>query len=215
MRTALIIVGTELSSTDHAETLYDYVRNVAGIRHVTICESSKRRPNSLKCVFTNYATRAGRQPLLLAYIGHGYKDRCTGQTGWSYGVDHGDVDLRLPYETLLTWLIESRDGPTLFLNDCCHAESFLTPAIRENPRLKIGMIASSVAQGYSYGDLTRSVIDTWMEGKAYVPRTYAGTLQRCLVQEARFGPELDSHFFPDPRKRKEFEREAALNEMPA
>ncbi|HJV32794.1 MAG TPA: hypothetical protein VJ694_02085 [Patescibacteria group bacterium] len=215
MRAALIVVGTELRSTEEAETLSDYLRRVAGLRYVALCEASKRSQSSLKCAFFNHATRAGRQPFLLAYIGHGYKDRCDGKTGWSYGVEHGDKDLRLPYETLLTWLIESRDGPTLFLNDCCYAESFLTPEIRENPRLQIGLIASSVAEGYSYGDLTQSIIDTWMDGKPYVPRTYPGTLQRCLVQEARFGPELDTHFFPDPRKRKTFEREAALNEMPA
>ena len=215
MRSAKIIVGSELQAWERAVTLCDYLKKIAGIRRTTITEGWNRTPDSLGCAFYNHATQAGKQPWLLAYIGHGYKDKCTGRTGWSYGVNQGDDDLRLPYETLFDWLVESRDGPTLFLNDCCYAESFLTPAIRGNPRLQIGLIASSVAQGFSYGDLTQSVVDTWMDGNVYVPRTRPGTLQRCVVQEARFGPELDRHFFPDPRKHKELERDAALNEMPA
>lgn len=215
MRSAMIVVGSELQAWERAETLSDYLRKVAGIRRTIVLPGWNRSRSSLKLPFYNHATQAGRQPWLLAYIGHGYKDKCSGQTGWSYGVEQGDTDLRLPYGVLLEWLIESRDGPTLLLNDCCYAESFLTPAVREHPRLKIGLIASSVAEGYSYGDLTQAVIDTWMDGKPYVPRTHPGTLHRHMVQETRFGPELDSHFFPDPRKRKELEREAALNEVPA
>src|SRR5688572_11170408 len=215
MRSAMIVVGSELQALERAETLRDYLKRVAGIRRTVLVPGWNRTPDSLKCAFVNHATQAGRQTWLLAYIGHGYKERCTGQTGWSYGVEQADTDLRLPYRMLVEWLIETRDGPTLLLNDCCYAESFLTPAIRENPRLKISVIASSVAEGYSYGDLTQSVIDTWMDGKPYVPRTRPGTLHRYMVQEARFGPELDSHFFPDPRKHKELEREAAQNEMPA
>lgn len=215
MRSAMIVVGSELQAWERAQTLSDYLRRVAGIRRTVLIPGWNRTPDSLKCAFFNHATQAGRQPWLLAYIGHGYKERCTGQTGWSYGVDQADTDLRLPYRTLFDWLVETRDGPTLLLNDCCYAESFLTPAIRENPRLKISLIAASVAEGYSYGDLTQSVIDTWMDGKVYAPRTYPGTLNRYLVQEARFGPELDAHFFPDPRKHKELERDAARNEMPA
>jgi hypothetical protein len=215
MRAALIVVGSELNAWDRAETLLDYLKNVAGVRHAVICPGWNRNQDSLKGAFVYHATKAAKQPFLLAYIGHGYRERCTGQTGWSYGVDNGDADLRLPYERLYCWLNEYREGPTLLLNDCCHAEAYLTDGIREDPNHPVSLIASSVAQGYSYGDLTQSVIDTWLDGKAYVPRTYPGTLNRYLVQEARFGPELDSHFFPDPRKHKELEREAALNEMPA
>lgn len=214
MRAAFIVVGAELRAWEQAETLLDYLKNVAGIRHAAICPGWNRSESSLKSAFVYHAAKAAKQPFLLAYIGHGYRDERTGQAGWSYGIEYGDKELRLPYGTLLTWLIESRDGPTLFLNDCCYAESFLTPEIRGNPRLNVGLIASSVTEGYSYGDMTGSVIDTWMEGKIYVPRTYPGTLKRCLVQEARFGPELDSRFFPDPRKRKDLERGALLIEMP-
>ncbi len=201
MRSAFIIVGSELGFWEQACALETYLRANAGIRYVKICEAWNRKPFDLKYAFDNHAIRAGRQPFLLAYIGHGYKDKKTGETGWSYGKENAHRELRLPYETLLTWLIESRDGPTLFLNDCCYAASFLTPAVRENPRLKISMIAASHAQGFCYGYLMNSVMNAWMGREVYVPKIHLRdpTIKRHhRVLEERFGPALDHHFFPKP-----------------
>jgi len=211
----MIVVGSELRAWEQAKTLLDYLKNVAGIRHAIICEGWNRSESSLKCAFAYHATKAARQPFLLSYIGHGYKDACSGKTGWSYGTEHGDKELRLPYETLLAWLDELREGPTLILNDCCYADSLEIPHVRNHPKGGIGLIAASVAEGYSYGELTQSVIDTWLEAKAYVPRTRPGTLHRYVVQETRSGPELDAHFFPCPKKLELLRQEAAANELPA
>ena len=116
MRAAFIVVGAELCAWEQAETLLDYLKNVAGIRHATICPGWNRNEGSLKSAFVYHATKAAKQPLLLSYIGHGYRDACSGAKGWSYGVDRGDKDLRLPYATLLEWIAEYREGPTLILN---------------------------------------------------------------------------------------------------
>jgi len=211
MRAALIVVGSELRAYEQAETLSDYLRKVAGIRHTSICPGWNRNEDSLKGVFVYHATKAARQPFLLAYIGHGYKDR-EGVTGWSYGYESGEKDLRIPYKTLVGWIKEYREGPTLVLNDCCYSGSFLPIATPRNLRKRIGVIASTIRVGYSYGSLTQSVIDTWMDGKTYAPRTYPGTHDRYEVREMRDGPELDAHFLPCPEKLKIIEQEARANE---
>lgn len=213
MRAAFIVVGAELRAWEQAETLLDYLKKVAGIRHATICPGWNRDEGSLKDAFTYHATKAAKQPLLLSYIGHGYKDACSGAKGWSYGMEHGEKDLRLPYATLHDWIAELREGPTLILNDCCYAGALEISDAADRPLASVGVIASSVADGYSYGALTQSVIDTWMDGEVYVPRNYPGALNRYVVQEARFGPELDRHFFPCPKKLEILRREAAENEM--
>src|SRR6188508_281320 len=103
MRAALIVVGSELWAWEQAETLLDYLRKVAGIRHAVICPGWNRNEDSLKGVFVYHATKAARQPFLLAYIGHGYTHPCRSEFGWSYGVDRGEKTLRLPYRTLGAW----------------------------------------------------------------------------------------------------------------
>ena len=215
MRAALIIVGSELRAWAQAETLADYLKKVAGIRHTSICPGWNRTPESLESPFVYHATKAAKQPFLLSYIGHGYKHECRDEYGWSYGQEHGDKHLQLSYRLLGAWLGIYREGPTLVLNDCCYAHALDEEIRKATKPDMVGLISSSVAEGYGYGELTQSVIDTWMDETEYTPRTRPGTLHRYVVQEARSGPVLDRHFFPDPRKRKDLEREAALNEQVA
>ncbi len=213
MRAALIIVGAERRASREAKTLLDYLKKVAGLKHAVICPGWDRDENSLKSAFVYHATKAAKQPFLLAYIGHGYKHECRDEYGWSYGFEDGEKHLQLPYRTLGAWLGTYREGPTLVLNDCCYADALTDEIQRATKPGTVGLIAASVAQGYGYGELTQDVIDTWMEGKTYAPRTRPGTLQRHLVQEARSGPVLDTHFFPstDPKRLKIFEEEARAN----
>lgn len=198
MLSAMIVVGSELDLWEQARDLDYYLHVTARIRNVTLCESWNRTPNALEKAFLCRATLAGRQPFLLAYIGHGYKNKRTGETGWSYGVKNADCDLILPYATLSDWLFKYRDGPTLLLNACCYAESFLTPTIRENPANRISLIAAAVSEGVSYGTLIPDIIGSWRDHRAYVPQTRDGTLHTKRVVETRFGPSLDHHFFPRP-----------------
>lgn len=214
MRAAFIVVGAERRASQEAKTLLNYLQKVAGLKHAVICPGWDRDESSLKSAFVYHATKAARQPFLLAYIGHGYKHECREEHGWSYGFENGETHLQLPYRTLGAWLGTYREGPTLVLNDCCYADTLAEEIRKAAKPDTVGLISASAAEGYGYGELTQSVIDTWMDGKTYVPRMRPGTLNRYMVQEARSGPKLDSHFFPDPRKRKDFEREAALNEMP-
>jgi hypothetical protein len=215
MRAAFILVGSELRAWEQAETLSDYLRKVAGLRYVSVCPGWNRDEASLKCAFVNHAVRAARQPFLLAYIGHGYKHACRSEYGWSYGMRDGENQLRLSYRTLGAWLGTYREGPTLVLNDCCYADALAEELRRATKPDSVGLISSSTAEGYGYGDMTQDVIDTWMEEKEYAPRTRPGTLHRYVVQEARSGPVLDRHFFPCPKKHAEMAREAAANEVPA
>lgn len=211
MRAALIVVGAERRASEEAKTLLDYLKKVAGLKHAVICPGWDRDESSLRSAFVYHATKAARQPFLLAYIGHGYKHECREEYGWSYGFENGEQHLQLSYRTLGAWLGTYREGPTLVLNDCCYAHALAEEIRKATKPDTVGLISSSVAEGYCYGDLTQSVIDTWMDGKTYVPRTRPGTLQRRLVQEARSGPELDSCFFPCPKKREILVAEARVN----
>lgn len=196
MRAALIIVGSELRASEQADALAGYLKKVAGLRHVSVCPGWNRDVPSLKCAVGYHASKAARQPFLLAYIGHGYRDDCRGEHGWSYGYESGDRQLRLSYPTLSDWLGLYREGPTLVLNDCCYADALAVEFVKAGRTDAVGLISASVAEGYSYGDLTPSIIDAWKGGKAYEPQAHPGTLHRHVVQETRSGPELDRHFFP-------------------
>lgn len=204
MRSAMIIVGSELCFWERAKGLEDYLRKSVGLRHVANVPAWNRKPEGLGLPFVSHAIKAGRQPFLLAYIGHGYKDEKSGETGWSYGVEHGKKELRLPYETLRKWLIEHREGPTLFLNDCCYAGSFVTPFMNEGLRQPVGLIAACESEGYAYGELVPDVIGAWSRRETYVQKFRMRSHEQDLhrVTEVRHGPVLDRHFFPKPQAAK-------------
>ncbi len=198
MRNALIVVGSERKFWDHAKRLAEYL-DTAGIESTEICQAWNRRPHELSLVLLRSAEHVGHSPFLIAYIGHGYKDARTGETGWQYGIEDETEKLRLPYRLLAPVLIGSRKGPTLLLNDCCYAGSLVASGIDLDPHGQIGMIAGAVDEGSCYGHMLADVIAAWNANEVYVPQIRPGTLETTLVIEKRYGPELDRHFFPEPQ----------------
>lgn len=196
MRSAVIVVGGELRFWEQSQEFESYLRRECRLRYVSVVEGWKRSYESMKSVLGFKAIGAGRQPFLLAYIGHGY------ESGWSYGVSQGDEELRFPYKDLLSLLREHRQGPTLILNDCCHAGAVADLKVRETPQFEkgaaIGVIAACEQDGYAYGRMVDSVTDSWRQFHHYTPKIRMHVAPGAKpVQEHRFGRKyLDVHFFP-------------------
>lgn len=190
MRSAVIVAGSERVFWKAAAELRDYLQKESRLRYVVIAEGWNRDPGELASVIAFHAARAMRQPLLLAYIGHGSPH------GWRYAVDGGQ-DLEFSYERLLGLLSWHRTGPTLVVNDCCHAGSLADPLARKGVSMPIGVIAACKAGAFSFGELVPTVIRTWRNRVTYVPQFRAiGRPNEQHVEELRLGPKLDRHFFP-------------------
>lgn len=190
MRSAVIVAGSERGFWKAAMELRDYLKKESRLKYVVVAEGWNRSPDELATAITFHAIRAMRQPFLLAYIGHGSPH------GWGYAADKGQ-NLEFSYERLLGLLAWHRTGPTLVVNDCCHAGSLAEPLARNGVAMPIGVIAACKADAFSYGELVPTLIRTWRDRETYVPQLRAiGRPKARHVEELRLGPQLDHHFFP-------------------
>ena len=192
----MIVIGHELNFWQQALLLERHLRIAAGLLSVQLCEGWKREEWDMHREVRDAANAAGKDPFLLAYIGHGYRD-ATG-AGWAYGMRGNSVQLRLPYEALMGILLQSRQGPTLVLNDCCHAGAFPVSVDPEHPASALGLIAASTAEGTCRGDLLSDLIAAWTRRDPYEPRVRVRPEPENPIKEIRRGQVLDHHFFAQP-----------------
>lgn len=190
---AIIVVGHEYDLSEQAEQLKYYLRKIAGVKRVTCIPGWNKEPWMLLGLVTAHAQMAGKTPLLIAYLGHG------GKRFWGYGIRYGKKSLRLPYARLAKMLVKSRRGPTLIINDCCHADSLTDAIVAVGGNFdKFGIIAACDEEHTSYGVLCRAVIASWEKRQPYIPQIVHSPSGTRQVQEKRSGVELDHHFFPKP-----------------
>lgn len=192
MTRALILVHPELSFSDQAKELERYLRDEVGLRRHAVCRQQccEMEPDDLAWTIDMHSAKANRQPLLLAYFGHGYPD------GWSYGYRSKDVPLQISYDQVGAALRGHR-GPLLVINECCYAGKIQDQLTWiGGDRVPVGLLAACGAEEPAYGDMARDILAFWRASKPYAP------VRRKLFtephQESRWGAELDHHFFAKP-----------------
>lgn len=191
MSRALIIVGHELQAHEEAESYYYFLRKHVGIKLVKQVSAWNKASSTLLAIIANQCHLAGRQPLLIVYIGHGAKD------GWAYGKFDAATWLELSYAKLADALAVSRRGPTLIVNDCCHAAALASAFCeRDDECTDVGVISGSTEKGVTYtGSIGTAVLTAWGERRPFEPRKIDQGPTAPPLEENRWGAELDHHFF--------------------
>ncbi len=190
MSRAVIVVGHELQAHEEAQSFEYFLHVRAGIKLVKQISAWNKTDSLLLGLIANQGYLAGRQPLLIVYIGHGSED------GWAYGKHDADTWLELPYARLVDALGLCRKGPTLVVNDCCHAAALAAALCGQDDAFpEVGVISASSANGATYnGHIGATVQAAWSERKPFVPPVSEPESGK-LSQQCRWGPELDHHFF--------------------
>lgn len=190
MKSAMVIMGHDRPFYDEGQALISYLRRECGMKYVAEVHGWRRSPSSMQSVIMFHALRAAREPFLLAYTGHGYHD------GWYYGKENHRKWLVLTYDWL-TELLMQRQGPTLVLNDTCHAGSLIARLQAWDELHEACIIAATAPKGIAIGDMTPDLIASWRERKPYAPRRREYVKGRAFW-ERRAGIAHDRHFFPKP-----------------
>lgn len=191
MSRAVIVVGHELSFSEKAEDYRYYLKARAGIRSIKVLPGWNKTDDLLLGLVANQAFMAGRQPLLIVYIGHG------AETGWGYGKFNAGKWMELAYARIADMLAVSRRGPTLLVNDCCYAEGLARAIVDRIPNDDgYSVISASAENGWSYGMMGDDVLASWSAAKPYEPRVRSVGRGKRRVRESRRGAVLDHHFFP-------------------
>jgi len=191
MQCAMIIVPPESRPYEHGRALADFLKRECGQRYVVeVDDAWKRKPDDMRSLISFHAIRAGRQPFLLAYLGHGWHD------GWYYAKEDKRTWMSLPYDWL-EGLLKSREGPTLVLNDTCHAGSLAERVRAWKDPHETCVIAAAPPKGYAFGQMTPDIIESWRNGDSYEPRrrTYRGDR---AFWERRIGVAHDKFFLARP-----------------
>jgi hypothetical protein len=197
MPDAVIVVANERHFSERARSLKDYLRRRCRMHVVIDVPAWNRAPEQVESALLYRIATSRQRPLLIAYIGHGAgPEDGFRRHGWIYGLDAGK-GLFFSYPRLLR-LLRHREGPTVLLNDCCRAGALNEALGAGRPtRHPIAAISASRMDGYSYGDLTETVIDSWRRREIYVPKIRPrGGGRKHPVEEVRSGPALDHLFFP-------------------
>lgn len=190
MQSAMVIMGHERRFHEEGRALADFLRRECRQRYVAEVDGWCRSPRDMQTVISFHAARAGRQPFLLAYLGHGWHD------GWYYGQEYRRKWLMLTYDWLEK-LLKTREGPTLILNDTCHSGSLNQRMRQWREPNETAVIAATSPRGSAVGQLTPDVIRSWRNGDTYLPR------RRTLMNgraywERRAGVAHDRFFFARP-----------------
>lgn len=190
MTRALILVAHERRFYEQAMLLATYLREEAGLRRHSVCLEPcwNKEPVDVADAVGLHSAKAYKQPLLIAYFGHGYRE------GWSYGARYRDDPLQVSYGEIGRELSEHR-GPLLVLNECCYAgkiQDHLTWI--GGDRVPVGLLAACGAEETSLGEMARDVIAFWRASKPYAP--VRRRLLSKTYRERRWGAALDHHFFP-------------------
>lgn len=193
MPRAAIFVGSEKRFYEKAELLEQYLLREAGLRKraVTLVPCWNKEPEDVLFSIRSHSTKSKKQPLLLAYIGHGYEG------GWSYGHRSPTQPLRVGYEEIGANL-RTHCGPLLVMNDCCRAGRIQDQlAWVGDDKLPVSVLSACSADELSYGEMVEDIVTSWRAGRHYEPflRDSPTTQSRS---EQRFGAVLDHHFFPKP-----------------
>ena len=192
MTRAVIFCGSERCSYVQAQMLETYLRQEVGLRRhsVSVEACGHKTPDELAWMIGLHSAKANKQPLLIAYFGHGYPD------GWSYGHEMQGEPLQISYATIAAKL-RNHQSPLLFLNDCCYAAKIHEHMLWiESDRVPITVLSSCSAEETAYGEMTRDILAFWRASKPYVPVKRKFFLES--LEEQRHGPELDHYFFPKP-----------------
>ena len=190
MQSAMVIMGHEKCFRDPGQELVDFLKRKCRMRYVVDVLAAHRDPDSLQSAITYHAIRAARQPFLLAYVGHGWHD------GWYYGKENKRVWLTLTYDWLEK-MLKKRAGPTLVLNDTCHAGALAERVRAWKEPHEACVIAATSPRGCAYGHLTPDVIKSWHAGDAYEPKRRKTNGGRGFL-ERRAGIAHDKFFLARP-----------------
>lgn len=188
MKSAMVIMGHDQPFYDEGQSLIRYLRDECGLEDVTEIEGWKYKASGMQSAISDHAKRAARDPFLLAYTGHGWHD------GWYYGKEDYRTWLVLSYDWLVKPLAE-RKGPTLVINDTCHAGSLIERVQAPKKLHETCVIAATTPKGNAVGDMLSDIIKSWRRRKAYVPRRREHIKGRAFW-ERRGGIAHDHHFFP-------------------
>ncbi|MEK7546384.1 MAG: hypothetical protein AAB554_04920 [Patescibacteria group bacterium] len=190
MQSAMVIMGHEKCFRDPGRALVDFLKRECHMRYVVDVSAGHLDPYDVQFLISLHATRAARQPFLLAYIGHGYHD------GWYYGKENKKVWLTLTYDWLEK-LLKEREGPTLVLNDTCHAGSLAERVRAWKQPHETCVVAATSPKGCAYGQLTPDVIKSWHTGDTYEPKRRQTVSGRGYL-ERRVGVAHDKFFLAKP-----------------
>ncbi|WKZ28744.1 MAG: hypothetical protein QY323_04390 [Patescibacteria group bacterium] len=190
MKSAMVIMGHHSCFSAPGRSLIDFLKRVCRIRYVVGILAAHRDADDLRSVIAIHATRAERQPFLLAYIGHGWDD------GWYYGKVNKKVWHTLGYDGLER-ILKERRGPTLVLNDTCRSGSLVERVRAWKEPHEASVIAATSPKGTAMGEMTVDLIKSWREHKTYEPRRREYIPGRAFW-ERRAGLVHDRHFFPKP-----------------
>lgn len=193
MTRAAIFVGSELRFHEQAKTLEEYLLHEVGMRRhtVSIVPCWNKEPDDVLWTIGLHSAKANRQPLLLAYLGHGF------ESGWSYGYRSKWQPLQIGYDAIGEKLREHR-GPLLVVNECCHAGRIQDQMTWINSdKVPVGVLAACDASETSYGAMLPDIIALWRSRKPYTP-VVRRLAARKDHEEQRWGAMLDHHFFAKP-----------------
>ena len=190
MQSAMVIMGHERCFHEAGRELVGFLKRECRLKYVADVDGWWRTPHDMQTVIAIHAARAGRQPFLLAYLGHGWHD------GWYFGKQHRKEWLSLSYDWLEK-LLRTREGPTLVLNDTCRAGSLAERVRAWKEPHETCVIAATSPKGGAYGQLTPDVIKSWHVGDTYEPKRRLTPSGRAFW-ERRAGVAHDKFFLARP-----------------
>lgn len=162
MPRAIIVVGNELRFLRAAEKFRDYLVSI-GIDPIRVIRAAYRSADQLERELSFQVLVATREPLLLAYFGHGLP------AGWAHAMESPVESICLGYDRLGP-ILAKRQASTLLINECCYAAAVIEAveaASAEPARLAI--LAASPADQSSYPGMADRVLESWRSGKVHEP----------------------------------------------